>query len=467
MKGISNLKSFTISKVETTDQKITGRGGLYFILRYIENTKFYHLYVNIFENIKKSSKGLSPVQFAKQLFAYFIDGTDMSMKSFDRRKEDEAYAAALENTQAQMASSHQMKRFFSKFILVGNWIFRKILIELFIWRLRLEQPNIIILFGDTMVLDNDDAKVREAVEPTYKKKKGFQPLQIFWGPYLVDAIFRAGNVHSNHGSDFMKAVGRLVHAIRNRYKDVPIILLTDSGFMDDQNFRYFEERLNILYICGGKQYADLKEYIQQLDPKEFATYSNQQTAWNYVEFGNRLKSWRKFRRCIFTTLETEDDGQIKFEFVKTDTFMYSNIGIDKKLTEQLIQAGGRQYLNVEEIIKLRHQCGKSELAHRSIKEFHGKEQLPFKKEGMNRAYYYFMGISHFLYEAYKRDVSKDIIPESCYPTTFRRQLIDFAAKIVRKSNRFVLQVSEVIYTNLNIEKIWELSGSPPISLIHI
>jgi hypothetical protein len=172
MTRISNLRSFKISKVEITDQKITGRGGLYFILRYIENTKFYHTYLKLFENIKKSAKGLSTVQFAKQLFAYFIDGTDMSMKSFDRRKEDAAYAAALENTPDQMASSHQMKRFFSKFIVVGNWIFRKILLELFIWRLHIEQPNIIILFGDTMVLDNDDAKVREAVEPTYKKKKG-------------------------------------------------------------------------------------------------------------------------------------------------------------------------------------------------------------------------------------------------------------------------------------------------------
>ena len=467
MKRISNLRSFKISKVEITDQKITGRGGLFFILRYIENTKFYHRYLKLFENIKKSSKGLSIVQFAKQLFAHFIDGTDMSMKSFDRRKDDEAYAAALENTPDQMASSHQMKRFFSKFIVVGNWIFRKILLELFIWRLHIEQPNIIILFGDTMVLDNDDAKVRESVEPTYKKKKGFQPLQLFWGPYLVDALFRAGSVHSNHGSDFMKAVGRLVNAIRNRYKDVPIILLTDSGFMDDQNFRFFEQRLKILYICGGKQYADLKEYVQQLTPQQFTSYSNRQTAWNYVEFGNRLNSWNTFRRCIFSTLETEDDGQMKLEFVKTDTFMYTNIGIDNELTEKLIQAGGQHYVNVEEIIKLRHQCGKAELNHRSIKEFHGKEQLPFKREGMNQAYYYFLGISHLLYEAYKRDVAQDIIPENCYPTTFRRQLVDFAAKIVQTGNRFVLQVSAAIYHNLKIEKIWELSGSPPIALIQI
>ena len=467
MKSKNKLRSFKISKIEKTNQKMTGRGGLFFVLRYIENIQFYISYLNVFDKFRNSGKGLSIVQIIKQLFAYFIDGTDMSMKSFDRRKNDAGYAAALENTPDQMASSHQMKRFFRKFIQVGNWIYRKILIGLFIWRLHIEQPEIIILFGDTMVLDNDDAQKRELVEPTYKNKKGFQPLQIFWGPYLVDAIFRAGNCHSNHGVDFMKIVGRLVNTIRKRYKDVPIILLADSGFMDDKNFRYFEERLKILYVCGGKQYADLKEYVQQIDPKEFATFCNRQIVWNYIEFGNRLKSWEKFRRCIFTTLETEDGGQMKFDFVKTDTFMYTNIGIDNELTEKLIQAGGEQYLDVEAIIKLRHQCGKSELAHRSLKEFHTKEQLPFKREGMNRAYYYFMAISHFIYEAYKRDVTTDVIPASCYPTTFRRQLVDFAAKVVRKNNRFVLQVCDAIYDNLNIDKMWELSGSPPLSLIHI
>ena len=61
-------------------------------------------------------------------------------------------------------------------------------------------------------------------------------MQISWGPYVVDALFRAGDVHCNHGRDFMKAIGRLTKAIRRRYKDVPIILLADSGFLDDQNF---------------------------------------------------------------------------------------------------------------------------------------------------------------------------------------------------------------------------------------
>ena len=56
---------------------------------------------------------------------------------------------------------------------------------------------------------------------------------------MVDALFRAGDIHCNRGIDFIKVIGRLTKAIRRRYKDVPIILLIDSGFLDDQNFRFF------------------------------------------------------------------------------------------------------------------------------------------------------------------------------------------------------------------------------------
>jgi hypothetical protein len=56
-----------------------------------------------------SSKGLQLQQFLKQMLAYFIDGTDMSLSSFDRKKKDHGYAALLENQKSDMASSHQIK----------------------------------------------------------------------------------------------------------------------------------------------------------------------------------------------------------------------------------------------------------------------------------------------------------------------------------------------------------------------
>lgn len=110
-----------------------------------------------------------------------MDGTNMSIAGFDKKKADIGYAAVLENTLDEMASSHQIKRFFAKFSIVPNWVFNKVLHELFVWGLNISKPRIIMLGIDTMVMDNDGSKKREGNQVTYKKKKGFQPLHICWG----------------------------------------------------------------------------------------------------------------------------------------------------------------------------------------------------------------------------------------------------------------------------------------------
>jgi hypothetical protein len=455
-----------INKIATTDDLISGRGGLTLFMRYVEQTQFYSLIENILGHIKTSKKGLSLFQFVKQMIAFIIDGTYMSIASFDKYKQDPGYSAILENKLDQMASSHQIKRFFHKLMdnKISNAIYRKIVHELFIWRLTIEKPSIIILGADTMVLNNDDAQKREGVEPTYKKKKGYQPLHISWGCYLIDVLFRSGSKHSNHGTDFMDCVTDIVTLIRKRYNaDVPIILVADSGFFDQKNFEYFEEKLGIFYIITGKMYEDIKQYLNHIKFDVYKKFNNN-GHWSYVEFGNKLKSWNKFRRAIFTTLETDDNGQFCLEFVKTDMLLYTNIGMDDKMTKQLIDAGGEQLLSADSIIANAHQRGKDELIHRSIKELAEKEQLPFAKMEMNRGYYYLLVFAHILFESYKRDVTCDILPITSYPNTFRRQVIDFAAKVVSHSGQIILKVTTSIYNRLNILELWERCQSPPLIL---
>ena len=167
-----------------------------------------------------------------------------------------------------------------------------------------------------------------------------------------------------------------------------------------------------------------------------------------------------FRRCIFTTPEIDEQGQLLLSLAKTDQFIYTNIGMDKQLTEQLIAAGGADYVKATKIIELNHSRGAGELTHRSHVDFLTKEQLPFERFGMNRAYYYISVISHFLYEAFKCDVTHDIIPKTCYPTTFRRRLIDFAVKVISSSGQFILKVVQTIYDSLNLETVWERVATP-------
>ena len=71
-----------------------------------------------------------------------------------------------------------------------------------------------------------------------------------------------------------------------------------------------------------------------------------------------------------------------------------------------------------------------------------------------------MIIAHFLYETFKRDVTHDILPSVSYPTTFRRQVIDFAAKVVSTGGEIILKVTQTVYEKLNIQEIWRRSGAP-------
>jgi hypothetical protein len=271
-----------INKIKPTNEKISSRGGLSFFLRYIENIKLYELISSVvLLKIIFHSKGLSLQQFLKQMFAYFIDGTAMSIISFDKKKEDKGYAAILENRQDDMASSHQIKRMFSKFAVIPNSLYNKILHMLFIWRLKIELPAIILLGIDTMVMDNDYSKKKEGCEPTYKKVKGFQPLHISWGSFLIDVLFRNGKAHSNHGTDYIDRVTAIVELIRNHYSsEVPIILCADSGFADQKAFDYFDT-LNVHFITTSRMYKDVKEYASLIDSEQYKELNKGKTIWRY------------------------------------------------------------------------------------------------------------------------------------------------------------------------------------------
>ena len=79
---------------------------------------------------------------------------------------------------------------------------------------------------------------------------------------------------------------------------------------------------------------------------------------------------------------------------------------------------------------------------------------------MNGAYYYMLVIAHFLYESYKEDVSRDVVPVNSYATTFRRTLLDFAAKVVKEANRIKLLVTQAIWDRCKVEQIWNLCNNP-------
>ncbi len=447
-----------ITKIDVTGDTMTGRGGLALFVRYLSSVNIYALLLKHFGGIRKSMKGEPVWNIFKQIVCFFYDGTSRHLVYFDQLKKDEGYAAVIENSAEEMLSSHQVKRFFRVFSWIAGGVFRKIMKRLFVWRLKIEKPEVINVTLDTMGMNNNEAKKRHGVEPTYKNYLGFQPLQIIWNRKIVDGIFRGGKKHSNYGNTAVNMVTDLVKLIRKEYNPkVTIILRIDSGFFDEANLEAFN-RLNIGFICTGKIYEKTKEYIQGLPEDSWGTYDNGHQQWDYVEFGYRYDSWKRFYRALYTKPVYEGQQRL-LEFARPDNIILTNIGVNPEVTANLSMEKQKEITKAEEIINSHHQRGADELPHRGIKDF-GFEELPFKRFAANSAFYYCMLVSFFLFETFKEDILEEVVPIGSYATTVRRKALDFAAKIVKTGGEIILKVTKAVMDNLRFEMLWKRCQNP-------
>ena len=436
-----------IARLETTNDNLTSRGGLAFFVKYVEAVGVMRLLLAKFEGVRKNAKGVTVANMFLQVLYFFFDGTSRHVSYFDELKKDSGYTAVVEMPDKQVASSHAVKRFFGGFSIFRAAAFRWVLKELFVWRLKLNQPVLVTLTLDTMVMDNDEAQKRQGCDPTYKKVKGFQPLQLIWEGKIVDAIFRRGKRHSNYGNDVDKMIRGIVTLIRTRYKaTVDIVIRMDAGFFDEENFRLCDE-LGIGFIGTGKTFNAIKEQVAAIGENEWKVYDNGRQKWSYAGFEYRCDKWEKAYRALYTRPKY-DGPQGLLEFARPDNIIVTN----------LTSAD----LNDECLIYYHHQRGADELPHRGLKEF-GSEQLPFKRFGANQAFYYVMVIAFFLFETFKEDNLQDILPMTSYATTVRRQLIDIAAKIVRKGRAIILKVPKAVMERFPLTALWtRCQQAPPV-----
>lgn len=459
-----NIKSKAfINDVEITEDVLTSRSGLTLFVRYLRSIALLPYMEKVFAKIRKSRKGQEISEIFKQLFCFFIDGTSRHLVYFDRLKEDEGYRSSIESEPDVMLSSHAVKRFFMAMLISWSFMFRKVLQKLFLWRLSIAKPALILLGLDTMVMDNDEADKRHGVKPTYKKVKGFQPLQLTWGRFIIDAIFRSGDKHSNHSNDAEKMLRNIVGLIQKHYsEEVPIVVRMDSGFFDQKLLTVLES-LQIGYICGGKLYDDIGAFVANCNKPLWGRYENKRQVWDYVEFGDRRGNWKIFRRALYCRPIYEDE-QMLFRFARPDTVLYTNLGMGGVIDEQLCRSGEKKLMTPRGIIEAYHGRGCDELVHRALKDFRD-EELPFKRFHQNAAFYYTMLIGFFLYESFKEDVCSPIVAISCYATTLRRKILDVAGKIVRHAGKITLKVTMSTWQCLDFYQLWIRSGNP-IPFVH-
>jgi len=434
---------------------------LNFFVKYLESIQVIQLLLQKFSKLKKSAKGTSVANLFKQALCFFFDGTSRHLVHFDHVAQDEGYAAVIENDPEQMASSHTMKRWFKAFGVFHNKTYQWVLRRLFLWRLKLKQPDLIILTIDTMVMNNDEAEKREGCDPTYKKVKGFQPLQVIWEGKIVDALFRRGKKHSNFGKEPARLLEELVEFIRENYRrTVPIIVRLDGGFFDEHLFSVLDE-MSVGFVATGKMLETIRKKVSRIRKKDWKTYDNGRQEWSYAGFRYKCDKWEKDYRALYTRPVYEGKQEL-LEFARPDNIILTNLEEGTDVWNVLSQAERRHWSQDTVIIESHHQRGADELPHRGLKEF-GSEQLPFKNFAANRAYYYLMVISFFLFETFKEDGLKELLPVGTYATKVRRTIVDIAAKVVRGGRERILKVTESVMKRLRLDRILELiSESPPI-----
>ncbi len=277
MSKCKSKRASFIHDVQVTNDCLTGRAGLNLFARYLRGIDLFPHLDRLFGSMRKHPKGAPIDELFKQILCFLFDGTSRHLAHFDVLAKDPGYAAAIETDRTDMASSHTIKRFYRAFSPVRTYKFRHLLQQLFLWRLTIARPDVIELNIDTMVMDNDQAPKRHGVKPTYKKVKGFQPLQMTWGRFIIDAVFRGGDKHSNNGDTAEKMIRHVVRMIRTRYSETaPIIIRMDSGFFDQDLFAEIE-KLDIGFICGGKFYGGIKAMIETLPRPRMPTTSARPT----------------------------------------------------------------------------------------------------------------------------------------------------------------------------------------------
>lgn len=448
-------KSKRIDEVQVTNDCLTSRAGLNFFSRYLRGIDLFPHLDRLFGSMRKNPKGAPVDELFKQVLCFLFDGTSRHLTHFDVLAKDPGYAAAIETESDNMVSSHAIKRFYRAFSPQRAYKFRHALQHLFLWRLHLDRPKVIELNIDTMVMANDDAPKRHGVKPTYKKVLGFQPLQMTWGRYIIDAVFRGGDKHSNNGDTVKKMIRHVVRMIRTRYsRTVPIIIRMDSGFFD-QNLFAAIEKLDIGFICGGKFYGDIKALTEALPETAYDHHfgKTDEDVWQCFEFGDRRQSWDTFRRAIFWRPLLEEK-QFLLPGTRPGTIAYTNLGMGGVIDQQLREAGLAFMIETNAVIHSYHQRGADELVHRAFKDF-GFEELPFQHFTPNAAFYYTMLLGFFLFEAFKEDVSAPVVPVTAYPTTLRRRLVDVAAKIVSHGGKTALKVTAAAMESLRFKELWE------------
>jgi hypothetical protein len=424
----------SITKISTTSECLTPRAGLAPFVNFLKKSHVSDELSLIYQDLRKSKKGIKLKEAFLQILLFLADGTEQSLESFDRLNQDESWIKI--HGCKEYLNTASLKRLLYKADKIDVETIRPYFHRIFQSVLKNESPNEVVLFLDSCVYNNDGAKCRAGVKPTYKNFQGYHPINLIWNGFYVDTYFQSGHCSTNHGDIVKTMLKNASKSIRETLgPEVTIIVRMDGGFYDQKIFKLCDE-LGVNFVCAGKVYKD-----HTFDVHSFSgIYENKNSMWKYEAFQECRKSW---------------DENMKYRALK--------LVVVEENGEPLLGLNGRIILSNydncsdEKLIEYDHSRGKDELTHREVKDF-TSERMPCLDFHANQLWYY-MGILAFnLFQVFKRKIA--CLFKTSYPTTFRRKFFDIAGKIIPESRSFTLKIHKFKMKELQFNKIWERSLIP-------
>lgn len=431
-----------IKSVETTQACLTDRAGLVPLANFIEGSSIVDKLSYTFRSFRKSSKGISLDDSFFQLLLFFADGSHQTLDAFDELREDESWQKMLGVKES--LGTAQLKRLLDKVELKHFHQLRPMIQRVFLKNLKEEQPDKVVLFLDSCVLDNDTAKCKGGSKPTYKNKKGYHPINLIWNGFYVDTVFQQGHHSTNHDNIVTQMLENIVTQIRETVGDeTSIIVRMDAGYFDQKIFKTCDE-LKIKFVCAGKVYSKSSHsLLAETSLEDFdGKFQNGGTTWKYLKFAEQRQSWPKdMKYRAFFLRATQTDGE-------------ALLGLDTRII--LTNLTEKEASDLE-IIDYDHSRGADELTHRASKEF-SPENLPCLDYSQN-AFWYTLSILAFnLFQTFKRNIV--CFPKNSYPNTLRRKFFDIAGRIVRKGRQLSLQITKWNMKKLGFDDVWRRSLIP-------
>ena len=429
-----------VKSVETTKECLSSRSGLAPYVNFLNGSGIADELEETLIHLRKSKKGIALSDTFFQLLLFFADGTNQCLDGFDKVKDNKAWQKL--HGCKKTLNTGQLKRLLETVSKIEMELLRPLIRQIFLSALKASNPDKVILFLDSSVYDNDGSKCRAGVKPTYKKKKGYHPINLIWHGLYVDTVFQRGDYSTNHDGVAIKMLQEITPLIREALgKDIQIIVRMDSGYYDQKIFAACD-KLNINFICAGKRYHD-HQYLEEKSLDNFdGVFQNKTSQWHFYCFLERRVIWsEKMQYRALFLRATEENGE-------------ALLGLDSRI---ILTSLDEKDFTDEQIIKYDHSRGADELTHRAAKEF-SDEKMPCLDYHAN-AFWYTLGIIAFnLFQIFKRNIA--CFPYNAYPNTVRRKLFDLAGKIVGGAHSFKLRITEWKMRELQFDKIWQRSLVP-------